>query len=71
MWRQRDRSMSLRVLAGSAWQHDRESAINYLNSGSDALNKAYKELDEGRVDAAQLPFDEANGDFDRANAVLQ
>jgi hypothetical protein len=71
MWRQRDSSMSFRVFAGAAWQQDRESAVNYLNSGSDALNKAYKELDQGRVDTAQLHFDEANGDFDKANAILQ
>jgi nitrogen fixation/metabolism regulation signal transduction histidine kinase len=67
----KDFSEALTHLAKSEVGKDRESAINYLNSGSDALDKAYKELDEGRVDAAQLHFDEANGDFDKANAILQ
>lgn len=67
----KDFSEALTHLAKSEVGKDRESAINHLNSGVDALNKAYKELDEGRVDAAQLHFDEANGDFDKANAILQ
>jgi hypothetical protein len=42
-----------------------------INSGVDALNKAYNELDEGEVDAAQLHFDEANGHFAKADAILK
>ena len=49
----------------------RQGAVDDLNSGVDALNKAYNELDEGRVDAAQLHFDEANRRFSNAQATLQ
>lgn len=49
----------------------RQSAIGGLSSGVDKLDKAYAELDEGRVDAAQLHFDKASGPLARAEKTLQ
>ena len=47
------------------WQDDD------LNAGVDSLNKAYKEVDEGKIDAAQLHYDEANKRFAEAAEILQ
>jgi len=67
----KDFSEALTHLEKSEVGKGRQGAIKDLNSGVDALNKAYKELDEGKVDAAQLHFDKANGHFAKAEATLQ
>lgn len=67
----KDFSNALTHLAKSEVGEARQDAINDLNAGVDALDKAYKELDEGRVDAAQLHYDEANKNFAEAAEILQ
>ena len=49
----------------------RQSAIGGLSSGVDKLDKAYAELDEGRVDAAQAQLDKASRPLARAEKTLQ
>jgi len=49
---------------------DRQGAVNDLNAGVDALDKAYKEFDEGRVDAAQSHYDTACEYFAKAETIL-
>jgi len=67
----KDFSDALTHLAKSEVGEGRQDAIDDLNAGVDSLNKAYKELDEGRVDAAQLHYDKANKHFAEAADILQ
>lgn len=67
----KDFSDALTHFAKSEVGKDRQGAINDLNSGVDALDKAYKELDEGRVDSAQSHYDKANEYFAKAADILQ
>ena len=50
---------------------ERQGAIDYINAGSDALDKAYKDFDEGKIESAQSQLDKANADFARAASKLQ
>ena len=67
----KDFSDALTHLAKSEVGEGRQDAIDDLNAGVDSLNKAYKEVDEGRIDAAQLHYDEANKRFSEAAEILQ
>ena len=49
----------------------RQSAIGGLSSGVEKLDKAYAELDEGRVDAAQKQLDMASRPLAKAEKTLQ
>ena len=50
---------------------ERQGAIDDINAGNKALDKAYNEFDEGKVDMAQTQLDKANEDFTRAASKLQ
>jgi tetratricopeptide (TPR) repeat protein len=50
---------------------DGQKAIKDFNSGVDALNTAYNELDAGNIDSAQSQYDKASEYFAKADAILQ
>jgi hypothetical protein len=67
----RDFSDALTHFAKSEVGKDRQGAINDVKSGVEALNRADKELDEGRTDSAQDHYDKANEYFAKAADILQ
>ena len=50
---------------------ERQGAIDDINAGNEALDQAYKDFGEGKVDMAQSQLDKANEDFARAASKLQ
>jgi exonuclease VII small subunit len=50
---------------------ERQGAIDDLNAGSDALDKAYKDFEEGEVESAQSHLDRANELFAKAAETLR
>ena len=67
----KDFSDALTHLAKSEVGKDRQGAINDLKAGVDALDKAYKEVDEGRIDSAESHYDKAVEYFNKAADILQ
>ncbi len=67
----KDFSDALTHFAKSEVGPDRQGAINDIKSGVEALNRADKELDEGRTDSAQDHYDKANEYFAKAADILQ
>ena len=49
---------------------DRQGAVDNINSRTDALNKAYQDFEEGKIDSAQLRLDRANELFAKAAETL-
>ena len=49
---------------------ERQGAINDLNAGSDALDKAYIDFEEGNVESAQVQLDKAHELFAKAAETL-
>ena len=50
---------------------ERQGAIDDLNTGDKALDKAYEDFVAGNIDAAQSQLDKANEHFARAASKLQ
>ena len=67
----KDFSDALTHLAKSEVGENRQGAVNDLNAGVDALDKAYQEMDEGRIDSAQSHYDKAVEYFNKAADILQ
>lgn len=49
---------------------EHQGAIDDLNSGVDALNKALKNLENGNIDDAQKHYEKANEYFERAASAF-
>ena len=49
---------------------ERQGAIDDINAGNEALDKAYKDFDEGKIDMAQSHYDKAIISFQNAAAIL-
>ncbi len=65
-----DFDQALTHLAKAEVGKDQEGVIDDLKSGVDALNKALKNLENGKDEDAQKHFDKANDYFNRAEAAL-